>query len=41
MPRTAKTYSGNLILQDANTIKLEGCAMGGLICKAVTWTRAS
>ena len=36
-----KTYSGNLILQDANTIKLEGCAMGGLICKAVTWTRAS
>jgi uncharacterized protein (DUF2147 family) len=36
-----KTYSGNLTLQDANTIKLEGCIMGGLICKAQTWKRAS
>lgn len=36
-----KTYSGNLTLQDANTIKLEGCIMGGLICKAQTWKRTS
>jgi uncharacterized protein (DUF2147 family) len=36
-----KTYSGGLTLQDANTIKIEGCIMGGLICKAATWTRAS
>jgi uncharacterized protein (DUF2147 family) len=36
-----KTYSGNLTLQDANTIKIEGCIMGGLVCKAATWTRAS
>jgi len=36
-----KTYSGSLTLQDANTIKLEGCILGGLICKAATWTRAS
>jgi uncharacterized protein (DUF2147 family) len=35
-----KIYSGNLTLQDANTIKLEGCILGGLICKASTWTRA-
>ncbi len=35
-----KTYSGNLTLQDANTIKLEGCILGGLVCKAATWTRA-
>ncbi len=28
-------------LQDANTIKLEGCILGGLVCKAATWTRAS
>jgi uncharacterized protein (DUF2147 family) len=35
-----KTYSGSLTLQDANTIKLEGCILGGLICKASTWTRA-
>jgi uncharacterized protein (DUF2147 family) len=35
-----KTYSGNLTLQDANTIKLEGCVMS-IICKAATWTRAN
>jgi uncharacterized protein (DUF2147 family) len=36
-----KTYSGSLTLQDANTIKLEGCILGGLACKAAIWTRAS
>ena len=36
-----KTYTGSLTLQDANTIKLEGCILGGLVCKAATWTRAS
>jgi uncharacterized protein (DUF2147 family) len=36
-----KTYSGSLTLQDANTIKLEGCILGGLVCKAATWTRAT
>jgi uncharacterized protein (DUF2147 family) len=36
-----KTYSGSLALQDANTIKLEGCILGGLVCKASTWTRAN
>jgi uncharacterized protein (DUF2147 family) len=36
-----KTYSGSLTLQDANTIKLEGCILGGLVCKASTWTRGS
>jgi uncharacterized protein (DUF2147 family) len=36
-----KTYTGSLTLQDANTIKLEGCILGGLICKSSTWTRSS
>jgi uncharacterized protein (DUF2147 family) len=35
-----KTYTGNLTLQDANTIKLEGCVMS-FICKAATWTRTN
>ena len=35
-----KTYSGNLTLQDPNTIKLEGCVMS-FICKAATWTRTN
>jgi uncharacterized protein (DUF2147 family) len=36
-----KTYSGNIIEQGPNALKLEGCALGGLICKAQTWTRAN
>lgn len=36
-----KTYTGYLTLENANTIKLEGCILGGMICKSQTWTRAS
>jgi uncharacterized protein (DUF2147 family) len=36
-----KTYSGNITLTGANALKLEGCALGGLICKGQTWTRAN
>jgi uncharacterized protein (DUF2147 family) len=35
-----KTYAGTLTLQDAKTIKLEGCILGGLICKTSTWIRS-
>ena len=35
-----KTYSGNITAQGPNALKLEGCALGGLICKGQTWTRA-
>ena len=36
-----KTYSGSLTLTGASTLKLEGCALGGLVCKAQTWTRVN
>ena len=36
-----KTYSGNVTLTGANSLKLEGCALGGLVCKSQTWTRAN
>jgi uncharacterized protein (DUF2147 family) len=36
-----KTYSGNITLQSATSLKLEGCVLGGIICKGQTWTRAS
>lgn len=36
-----KTYSGYIQLVSANKLKLEGCVMGGLICKGETWTRAN
>src|SRR5262245_55027013 len=34
-----KTYTGSITLQGARNLKLEGCVLGGLICKAQTWTR--
>lgn len=36
-----KTYSGSVTLTGATTLKLEGCALGGLVCKAQTWTRVN
>jgi uncharacterized protein (DUF2147 family) len=34
-----KTYSGNITELGPASLKLEGCALGGLICKGQTWTR--
>lgn len=36
-----KTYTGFIELTSANKLKLEGCVMGGLICKGETWTRTN
>jgi uncharacterized protein (DUF2147 family) len=36
-----KTYTGSITLQNGNSLKLEGCILGGLICKAQAWTRGS
>ena len=34
-----KTYTGYLTLTGASTLRLEGCVLGGLICKSQNWTR--
>jgi uncharacterized protein (DUF2147 family) len=39
-PEEGKTVSGNLVLKDANTLSVEGCLLGGLLCRSETWTRA-
>jgi uncharacterized protein (DUF2147 family) len=36
-----KTYAGSFALTGENTAQLKGCVLGGLICKAQNWTRAS
>jgi uncharacterized protein (DUF2147 family) len=36
-----KTYTGSITMLSANSLKLEGCALGGLICKGQTWTRVN
>ncbi|PZA09213.1 DUF2147 domain-containing protein [Rhodopseudomonas palustris] len=39
-PEDGKTYTGKMSLSGA-TLTTQGCAMGGLICKSSTWTRAN
>ncbi|MEO1329149.1 MAG: DUF2147 domain-containing protein [Pseudomonadota bacterium] len=34
-----KTYTGIVTLDDADNLTLEGCVLGGLICKEEAWTR--
>jgi uncharacterized protein (DUF2147 family) len=36
-----KTYSGSITLVGATMLNLQGCALGGLICKTQTWTRTN
>ena len=36
-----KTYSGNLTFPGGNSLTLQGCALGGLVCKGQTWTKAN
>ncbi|RIA56696.1 DUF2147 domain-containing protein [Dichotomicrobium thermohalophilum] len=37
--RDGKTYSGVITLKSPQKLELEGCVLGGLFCKGVTWTR--
>ena len=39
-PEDGKTYSGSASVS-GNAMTTKGCAMGGLICRTVTWTRGS
>lgn len=36
-----KTYSGNLTYSGGDSLQLQGCALGGLLCKSQTWTKAN
>lgn len=35
-----KTYTGYVTLQGDGTLKLQGCVLGGLICKSDVWSRS-
>src|SRR5436305_13070040 len=39
-PDDGKTYSGTMSLS-GGTLTTQGCAMGGMICRSSTWTRAN
>jgi uncharacterized protein (DUF2147 family) len=36
-----KTYSGNLTFSGGGSLQLQGCALGGLVCKGQTWTKVN
>src|SRR6185295_4696392 len=36
-----KTYSGSLTFPGGNSLTLQGCALGGLVCKGQTWTKVN
>ena len=36
-----KVYSSNISMVDENTLKLEGCVLGGLFCGGENWTRVT
>jgi len=39
-PEDGKTYSGKMSLA-GNILTTSGCALGGLICKSMTWSRSN
>ncbi len=38
-PRSDTKYLSHIALQDDGTLKVEGCALGGLLCGGQVWTR--
>ena len=39
-PDDGQKYMGKITLTGASSLTLEGCVLGGVICKGETWTRA-
>ncbi len=37
--RDGETYSGVITVKSKRKLELEGCVLGGIFCKGVTWTR--
>jgi uncharacterized protein (DUF2147 family) len=40
-PEDGKTYRARMTLQDARTLEVKGCVLGGLICKSQAWSRVN
>jgi hypothetical protein len=39
-PNTGRTYESTVTLKDGGTLRVQGCAFGGLFCGGQTWSRA-
>lgn len=40
-PESGRTYSSTIALKGANTLRVQGCAFGGMFCGGQTWKRIS
>ena len=40
-PESGKTYSSTIAMKGADTLRVQGCAFGGLFCGSQTWKRIS
>jgi uncharacterized protein (DUF2147 family) len=39
--KDGRSYTAHIALKNANTLRVEGCAFGGMICGGQTWTRVN
>jgi uncharacterized protein (DUF2147 family) len=39
-PDTGRTYDSNIAMKGPNSLRVEGCAFGGMFCGGQTWSRA-
>jgi len=39
--KNGKTYTANIRLKNANTLRVEGCAFGGFLCGGQDWSRVN
>ena len=39
--RSGSTYDSNVTLRNADSLRVEGCAFGGMFCGGQTWTRVN
>ena len=40
-PSTGSTYDSTIALKGADTLRVQGCAFGGMFCGGQTWTRVN
>jgi uncharacterized protein (DUF2147 family) len=40
-PKSGRNYDSTIAMKDPNTLRVQGCAFGGLFCGGQTWKRVS
>ncbi len=40
-PNTGSTYDSTIALKGSDTLRVQGCAFGGMFCGGQTWTRVN